>query len=108
MAQNPTGFNHKEFVRAATSKQWRAKDPWQKKWAPKPRNAGYNLEADQIRSEAWRYTGPFTRTRTGMEKVMEKDITKVPAGQGIESARARPFVLESSTPSAGLRSSPRI
>jgi hypothetical protein len=28
---NPTGFDMKEFVRASTSKQWRAKDPWTRK-----------------------------------------------------------------------------
>ncbi|EXJ62916.1 hypothetical protein A1O7_03359 [Cladophialophora yegresii CBS 114405] len=39
---NPTGFSMKTFTDAATSTQWRAKDPWK-------------------RNEAWRYTGPFTR-----------------------------------------------
>ncbi|KAI1617601.1 hypothetical protein EDD37DRAFT_646440 [Exophiala viscosa] len=39
---NPTGFDMKTFTDAATSREWRARDPW-------------------ARSEAWRYTGPFTR-----------------------------------------------
>ncbi|KEF61855.1 uncharacterized protein A1O9_03426 [Exophiala aquamarina CBS 119918] len=39
---NPTGFDMKAFTNAATSREWRAKDPW-------------------VRNEAWRYNGPFTR-----------------------------------------------
>ncbi|KIW75676.1 hypothetical protein Z517_10418 [Fonsecaea pedrosoi CBS 271.37] len=39
---NPTGFSMKAFTDAATSKEWRARDPWS-------------------RHEAWRYTGPFSR-----------------------------------------------
>ncbi|EXJ80547.1 hypothetical protein A1O1_08693 [Capronia coronata CBS 617.96] len=39
---NPTGFNMKTFTDAATSREWRARDPWAK-------------------NETWRHTGPFTR-----------------------------------------------
>ncbi|KAJ9612086.1 hypothetical protein H2200_003681 [Cladophialophora chaetospira] len=39
---NPTGFSMKTLTSAATSEQWRSRDPWK-------------------RNEAWRYSGPFTR-----------------------------------------------
>ncbi|RVX69145.1 hypothetical protein B0A52_06859 [Exophiala mesophila] len=41
-SNNPTGFDMKALTNAATSREWRARDPW-------------------ARNEAWRYTGPFTR-----------------------------------------------
>lgn len=55
---NPTGFNMKTFTDAATSPQWRAKDPWAKKYE-RPRHSCKHILT--IYSEAWRYSGPFTR-----------------------------------------------
>lgn len=56
--QNPTGFDVKQFARAATSPEWRARDPWRRAYVS---HIYGSLCLLTMYSEAWRYTGPFTR-----------------------------------------------